>query len=53
MNKPKITHVMSDGSVRTDISGLVIPASTDTMAAYSILVNITKREEQTNERIAS
>lgn len=50
--KPKIIHIMSDGTIRSDIKDMVIPASGEMMPAYLILANI-KRKVGANERVAS
>jgi len=50
--KPKIIHIMSDGTVRPDIKDMVIPANEEMMPAYLILANI-KRKVGANERVAS
>ena len=46
--KPKITHIMADGSVRDSIEGYVIPYNQQTAIVYELLAKYSKPQKEPN-----
>jgi hypothetical protein len=42
MKAPKITHVMSDGTLKSSIKGMVIPLTDNTLPTYMLIANARK-----------
>jgi hypothetical protein len=50
--KPKITHIMADGTVRDSVEGVVIPVTEETKPFYQLLAAMVKEKDKSVKALA-